>query len=400
MKYVLYFGIACQYLRKNKYQALSLIIPLTFIIFLLAAMSFFRAGVEKDALLSVHHFPDILLQQQVGGHSETLRFYQYRAFLEGLEELKAFYPRAWGYVQFKNQKEQDKSFLVMGIPTAAIQSGDFMQMTLEQGLFISDDEEFTGVIGKALARSMNCAVGDTVQIQLPGAHIPVPVKVVGIFTSSVQIYSADLMVVSLATARKILGLLPFLEESSDVLVYLKNPQSAALVADTIAAQAQVMGARPISKEVMLAMTEQAFGQKSGTFQLLWLILLINVVLIAWSLMSQLTFGYKKEIGILKAIGWDTGDVIALKTIETLIIGFTSTTAGILGGIVYMLFDAPLLKSFIIGWTSVYPDFPIPLYIEWSTVFILICLGVFPLLAGTIFPIWKIGSEDPDDLIKH
>ncbi len=398
MKYVLYFGIACRYLLKNKYQALSLIIPLTFIIFLLAAMSFFRAGVKKDALLSVHHFPDILLQQQIGGRSETLKFYQFRKYLEGLTALKAFYPRAWGYVQFKDQKERDKSFLVMGIPAAAIQSGDFMQMTIEQGRFIDDDQASTGVIGKALAHSMNCAVGDTVQVHLPGAHMSIAVKIAGIFTSSVQIYSADLMVVNLATARKILGFLPFLEESSDILVYLKNPQSAALVAENI--EAQVMGARPIQKEAMLAMTEQTFGQKSGTFQLLWLILLINVVLIAWSLMSQLTFGFKKEIGILKAIGWDTGDIMAVKTIETLIIGLASTTAGILAGIVYMLCDAPLLKPFIIGWTSVYPDFPIPLHIEWSTVFTLICLGVFPLLAGTIVPIWKIGSDDPDDLIKH
>ena len=65
----------------------------------------------------------------------------------------------------------------------------------------------------------------------------------------------------------------------------------------------------------------------------------------------------------------------------------------------MFFNAPGLKQFIIGWSDIYPDFPVPLYIDSSTVMLITILGIFPLLAGTLVPIWKIGIIDPDEAIR-
>jgi len=116
-------------------------------------------------------------------------------------------------------------------------------------------------------------------------------------------------------------------------------------------------------------------------------------------MSQITFNLRKEIGILKALGWDTGDVMMLKTVETFLMAAFSVITGILIGILYMLGDAPGLKSFIIGWTDIYPEFPIPLYIDIKTVVLIVILGIQPILVGTVIPVWKIGTVDPDEAIK-
>jgi ABC-type lipoprotein release transport system permease subunit len=251
-------------------------------------------------------------------------------------------------------------------------------------------------MGKALARALDCNIGDIAQITTSDMRKKVPIEVIGIFDSSVQIYTADLLLVDLQTAKKILCFYSE-NESSDIPVYLTNPLTADRIAQQISSE--IDGARPLTKSVMLNLAKQSFGQKSGFFYLIWIVFLANLILIAWSLMSQISFSLQKEIGILKAIGWDTGDIMTLKTMETFLISTFSVMCGIIVGIGYMLINAPGLKKLIIGWTDIYPDFPIPLYIEKTTVLLIVVLGILPLLIGTIIPTWKIGIIDPDEAIR-
>lgn len=366
------------------------------IIFIVSGMSFFRSAVLRDALLSVKYFPDILIQQQVGGRTESLFFYKYDDVLSTISGIKAYFPRVWGYINFTDKDNNSKAFVVMGLDPKYINSQLLFDMVLEKGRTLREVDTEQGVIGKALAKSLNCKLGDKIEIDIPGMDEQYTVEIIGVFNSSVQIYTADLLLVHPDKAKKILGFYSG-DESSDILVYLKNPNMADDICKEIVSQ--VEGAKPLTKPVMLNLTEQSFGQRSGIFHLLWIILLINVIIVAWSLMGQISFGLKKEIGILKAIGWDTGDIMLLKTIETLFISIFSIISGIIIGILYILGDAPGLKQFIIGWADIYPDYPIPLYIDASSIFLIVLLGVFPLLVGTIIPIWRIGIIDPDEAIR-
>ena len=397
-KYIYLISIALKHMAKNKGRALSIGLPLMLIIFIVSAMSFYRHGVKRDALLAVKHFPDILLQQQIGGRSESLFYDRYEDVLNQIQGIQAFFPRVWGYINFSDHNNNARAFVVMGLDPRYLDTGHLMDIAIERGrsLGVTDAASKRGIVGKALAESFDCSVGDTIRISTPNFKHTIPIEVIGIFDSSVQIYTADLLLVPIKTARKILGFLSEYE-SSDILIYLQNPKMADTISKEIVTK--IEGARPLTKLTMENLTHQSFGQKSGLFHLLWFILLVNVVILAWSLMSQISFNLRKEIGILKAIGWDTGDIMALKSIETFITGAFGAVTGVILGILYMRFDAPGLKDFIIGWADVYPDFPIPLYIEWANVFILLALGIVPLLVGTIIPIWKIGIIDPDEAIR-
>jgi len=225
----------------------------------------------------------------------------------------------------------------MGLEPEFIKQGKLLDVTIEQGRFLNKDDIEQGIAGKALARAFDCQVGDVMQIDTADLKSKIPIEVVGIFNSSVQIYTADLLLVNIETARQILGFFGMFE-SSDVLIYLDNPAMADDIAKQIASKLD--GAKPLTKPVMRNLTEQSFGQKSGFFHILWFVMLANIIIIAWSLMSQITFNLRKEIGILKALGWDTGDVMLLKTVETFLMAFFSVITGILIGILYMLADAP------------------------------------------------------------
>lgn len=388
--------IALKNILNNKLRVSAIIIPLTLSIAIISAVSFYFDGVKKDALLAVSYFPDILLQQQVGGRTESLFFDRYEDVLKKIKGIHSFFPRVWGYINYTDKANNSKAFIVMGIDSKFIKQGRLLDVIIEQGRYLKKDDVKQGIVGKALARAFDCRPGDVLQIEAPNLKRKKPIEVVGVFNSSVQIYTADLLLVNAETARKILGFYSTFE-SSDILIYLDNPALANDIAKQIAAK--VEGAKPLTKPVMHNLTEQSFGQKSGFFYILWFVMLVNIIIIAWSLMSQITFNLRKEIGILKALGWDTGDVMLMKTIETFLIATFSVITGILVGIFYMLADAPRLKKVIIGWTDIYPEFPIPLYVDIKTMVVIVIIGILPLLVGTIIPVWKIGTIDPDEAIR-
>ena len=396
MKHFYILQIAIKNLFNHKFQTLSIILPLSFIIAIVSALSFFFDAVEKDALMAANSFPDILVQQQVGGRTESLFFDKYEDVLDKIKGIKSFFPRVWGYINYTDKNNNSKAFVVMGLDPNLLNKGNTIEITIEQGRTLKNGDTHRGIMGKALARALNCNIGDTAQITTSDMRRKVPIEVIGIFDASVQIYTADLLLVDLKTAKEILCFYSE-NESSDIPVYLTNPLMANNIAQQISAE--IDGARPLTKSIMLNLTKQSFGQKSGFFYLIWIVFLANLILIAWSLMSQISFNLQKEIGILKAIGWDTGDIMKLKTMETFFIGAFSVMSGIIIGISYMFINAPGLKKLIIGWADIYPDFPIPLYIEKTTVLLIVVLGILPLLIGTIIPIWKIGIIDPDEAIR-
>lgn len=377
---------------------MAVALPLIVIIAIVSSFTFFMEGIEHDAILAVKHSPDILLQQQVGGRTESMYYNRYDSLLAEIDAIKSHFPRSWGYINYREENPggKAKSFVVMGLDAERIQTGLLIDAAIETGRNLTAEDRRKGIIGKAMAAAFKCRVGDTMQISSPGLPEPIPIEVVGIFTSEVQIYTADLLLVDRLTANEILGFLDE-DECSDIVIFLKNQTMADVVARKIVSQ--FSEARPLTRAVMQSLTEQSFGQKSGFFHLLWFILLINVIILAWSMLGQISFNLKKEIGILKAIGWDTGDVMIMKTFETSIIAILSVSTGLAAGIVYMLLDAPGLKGFVLGWAEIYPDFPIPLYIEWTTMFLIALMGIIPLLAGTIIPVWKIGTIDPDEAIR-
>lgn len=397
IKHFYILAIALRNLQNNKLKALAIALPLTLIIAIVSSVSFFLEGVKRDAMLAAGFFPDILVQQQVGGRTESLFWTRYQEVLKDIKEIDSFYPRVWGHINFSDSRNHNKTFVVMGLDPSYVNSGLMLDVAIEKGEGLKENDLGKGIIGTALARALACDLGDVIEVTYPGMREPVPVEVSGLFSTSVQIYTADLLLVPIETARRVLGFYSS-DESSDIAVHLKDPALADTVAQRISLQ--IEGARPLTKAVMVNLTEQAFGQKSGFFYLLWLILLTNVIIIAWSLMSQISFNMQREIGILKAIGWDVGQIMELKTMETFLLGLFSVAGGLLTGVAYMRMDAPGLKKFIIGWADIYPDFPIPLHIESSTVLLIIALGTLPLLAGTLVPVWRLSIIDPDEAIKR
>ena len=77
--------------------------------------------------------------------------------------------------------------------------------------------------------------------------------------------------------------------------------------------------------------------------------MITFVLILFQRYTMISSSDKKEIGILRAVGWSIKDVIKLKISETFIIAFISFLIGIILAYIFVFFlNAPILSNIFLG----------------------------------------------------
>ncbi|MGB5063393.1 MAG: FtsX-like permease family protein, partial [Candidatus Competibacter sp.] len=129
-------------------------------------------------------------------------------------------------------------------------------------------------------------------------------------------------------------------------------------------------------------------------------LLLAFLILAWDKAAGLSAEEIREIGILKAIGWETGDILRMKLWEGALLSLTAFLAGYLlawwqvfyGGA--RLF-APVLK----GWAVLYPDFRLTPAVGLQQVLVLLAVTVLPYIVATLIPGWRAAISDPDAAMR-
>jgi len=155
-------------------------------------------------------------------------------------------------------------------------------------------------------------------------------------------------------------------------------------------------ARVLTRPVLRDALATAYGARSGFISTIWYILLLAVMMVTWNQASALSSESKREVGILKSLGFSTLDVLEIRLMESIILGVISASIGVFLAIAYDLYlGAPIIKDFMLGWASVYPTFPLPMYVQLSSVAVLYAVALFPLLVGSLVPAWKSAVTEPD-----
>jgi ABC-type lipoprotein release transport system permease subunit len=388
-----YWTLAVENLWRHKTQSFAVFFPLVLALAASSAMTFVRDGFLKDAELSVSLLPDLTVQNMVGGRIERVSE-KIGKELKKLPYIKTVLPRIWGYIPLQTDKRL-VAYTLIGVDPANNIIADQIALSLEAGRFIRPDDDETLVVGKGFSEAFNVKPGDDIVLR-DSRDREYNFKIVGIFSSAVQIYTADMLVAPIDTARRFLGYSP--TEATDYNLYLDDILYATPVAERI--QKIEGNLRVLTRDALARLTHQAYGGRAGVFQLMWLILLLSVVLIAWAQLTNVSLGIRREIGILKALGWGTTDIIWLKMFESLALGLMGFLLGTALGFVYLFIDAPGLKEYFLSWATIYPDFPIPLYVRPGSLFLLLAVSVCPLLAASVIPAWLLGITDPDKIIRE
>jgi ABC-type lipoprotein release transport system permease subunit len=114
---------------------------------------------------------------------------------------------------------------------------------------------------------------------------------------------------------------------TDITLSVANPQEVRTVAQKLANA--LPDSRPILRDEVLRTYQSIFDWREGIVLALLSAAILAFAILAWDKASGLSAEEKREIGILKAIGWETGDVIRMKLWEGLLISLAAFLAGYL-----------------------------------------------------------------------
>ncbi len=128
--------------------------------------------------------------------------------------------------------------------------------------------------------------------------------------------------------------------------------------------------------------------------------LFTFFMIIYDRSSGLSSEEKREIGILRAVGWSIDDILKEKFYEGFIISISAYTMGIILalGFVYIL-QAPILRGIFEGYSELRTSFNLPFILNVETLALIFFLTVPIYIASTIVPAWRASSLDVDEVIR-
>ena len=357
-----------RYWRKN----LALVFVYTLVVFMLASVVFFTHAIKEEARFIFVGSPDIIVQRLVAGRQDLMpaRYVDTLRTIIGVSEVRG---RLWGYYF---DRSVAANYTVVVTDSAGRDNGKV-------------------IIGQGVARALNAGKGDLITIAgYDGVYRSFEVK--GTFSSESELVSADLVEMSEIDFR---GLFRIPEGYyTDVSMEVGNPRETVVAANKI--RRLLPDTRPILRDEMLRTYDAVFEWRSGILLVIFSGAMLAFFIFAWGKATGLSMEEKREIGILKAVGWDTPEVIALKSWESLIISLSSFLMGIPLAYIHVFFArASLFEPVLKGWAVIYPDFRLVPMIDAYQIMALLFLTVMPYLVATIIPTWLASSIAPDSVMR-
>jgi len=191
-----------------------------------------------------------------------------------------------------------------------------------------------------------------------------------------------------------------------VRLALENPMRSA---STLASLAQSLGPEKFSMTDWTRTHVNFFRAIQTTKSMMFIILLMIVTVAAFNIVSTLVMIVKEkqsDIAILRTLGVGPGNILAMFTVQGVLIGLAGTGLGaglgillslniqnIIGGVEH-LFGVQFMDA------SVYFMSELPAYVEPTDV-LHICVVAFLLCAlATLYPAWRASRTAPAEALRH
>lgn len=384
------FDFAIRGLLRRKTKNVSIALLFTLIVFLFSGIDFMSSSLYQSTLQALEYQPSIIVQRINAGRQVPIsldRLDKISAIL-GVAEVRG---RVWGYYF---DPYTGANYTIMGVPDGLPESWD-LTISGDARADAAPLSHGEAVVGKGVLTARDLTVGEELYFT-DSNDKPVVFEVRSAFTSPVSLWNHDMILVTEADARRLFGI-----ESGkawDLAVDVPNDFEVPKVGEKILAL--MPGARVIATNQLKRTYGSSFGFRSGILLVSSLTCLMAFLILAYDRVAGLSQEEQKEIAILKAVGWQTSDVIRLNMLQGLILSLTGFLLGIVLSY-YHVFGttAPLLRIAFSGWSVLYPPHPLPPFLDLSKVFGLMFLTVVPYIAVGIVPVWRASIKDPEEVFR-
>jgi ABC-type lipoprotein release transport system permease subunit len=388
MKTAPLLGYAASALARRRAKAFALGGGLAFAVALVAAVLFLTGALRGEAERARAAIPDVVVQRLVAGRPSAIALADAEA-LEGIPSVRRVRPRVWGYVFLPDLQG---NVAVVGVPRGAPPLDEV------RGVLASGRDLRVGahemVAGDALARFLGLPLGDSMALPTPTPSAPL--TLVGTFGSAVETYANDVVLVDEEDARAVLALDP--AHATDLALDVANPAESRIVARTVLAR--LPGTRVVERDLLGRVYALAYGRRAGLVLAAAIPAILALLVLAWDRASGLAPDERKEIAILKAVGWSNGEVLWAKLFESLLVGAAATGVGLALAYTWVFVaGAPGLRAAIAGWSVLYPEGPLTPEVDVAELLAIACAVLGPFVALSIVPAWRAASLDPMESMR-
>jgi ABC-type lipoprotein release transport system permease subunit len=380
-------------LRRSAGKHLAMTIGLAFVVGLYASALFLAESLREVWRTSLVEAPDLVVQRMEGGRPALIEESVARGLIaEGTPGVRAVEPRVWGYL-FVEAIAANVTIVAGAAEAEAVGEGDVAGIGTETNP--SPRAVPRVVIGPALAHAFAVHAGD--RLAVPDARGELAVlEVAAIFHDAAALQTADVILADPATVRRLLALPE--GHVTDVAVRLSRAEEAPVIAAEI--RRVMPEVRVIDRGALVRTYELTFDGRSGLLAALFLPCLAGLLLLAWDRLSGLGDAERREIGVLKAIGWETRDVIAARLWESAVVAIGGAWIGVLLAYAYVFFlGAPGLREALFGWSALRPELELVPHVDAAQAWTLVGLVVLPFVGVSVVPAWRAATLDVDEAIR-
>jgi ABC-type lipoprotein release transport system permease subunit len=359
----------------------------------LAGMGLSR-GIEREAQVSVEVGADLYVTGEQFGRSAPVPLSVLPA-LERIPGVERAIPRIVGAVALGKDKQRA---VVLGMPAEYLPRAT----RLVEGRLYRDGAANELVVGTELARRLHL---------VPGAVIP-PFyqnnrgerlsEVVGVFRSDLSLWQSRLILTSFDTAAAI-----FAQEgmAGDVLVYCK-PGSTDEVREAVrrlflsGAAGAGTRCRITARSDLEALLPSGLAHQDGIFQLHFLLAFAAAALVLTVSSGIGLPDRRREIGVLKATGWQTDEIILRGAVESFLISTGAASLSLVLAFLWMegLNGAGIAGLFFpgVGWL---PSFRVPFTLSPLPAALGFLFSWILVTCGTLFASWRAAVVSPAEAIR-
>jgi ABC-type lipoprotein release transport system permease subunit len=369
-RHIIEFALASLSRRPGK--NLAVLVVYTAIVFILSSILFFTNSLKKEASSVLQGAPEIVVQRIVAGRHDLMTEDYIRSLgrLPGVQEARG---RLWGYYY----EPLVGANLTLVVPPGERQGAGSI------------------AVGQGVARSLKARKGDFLTLKaFDGSYINLGVS--DVFSPESELVSADLIEISGQDFRRLFNVKK--GYFTDITLRVANSKEVG----TVAAKIRFLfpDTRPVTRGEILRTYDAIFDWRGGLLAIIFSGAVLAFTIFAWEKGASMGSEEKREIGVLKAIGWETSDILAMKSWEGAVISLSSFLLGVTFAYIHVFFGSYVLFEPVLkGWSVLYPVFHLIPHVDPYQLLALFFLTVAPYTVATIIPSWKAAIVDPDQVMR-
>ncbi len=260
------------------------------------------------------------------------------------------------------------------------------------------------VIGTGLARRLKLQVGDLLLPFYENRRGDRLSRVVGVFKPDGPLWQANLILTTFDSAAYV-----FDRDgaATDLLVWCR-PENQGFISRTIerglrlneGPGKEVIRPRVTSRAELLALLPRGLLHREGVFSLHFVLVFVVGILVLLVTSGLGLPERRREIGILKATGWQTDEILLRGVAESIALSLAAACTSLLLAWLWLrVGNGYGIAALFPGGTEAVADVPVPFRLRPVPALLAFVLSLVIVLSGTLYSCWRAAMAPPREAMR-